>query len=60
MVWLATDIYLTKPSVLKDPELEKLLEPINPNFDESILKQFKVGSSQFDLSTRSATAETNL
>ncbi len=41
MVWIVAEIIHTKPSVEVDPKIQGLIEPINPNFDQTILDQVK-------------------
>ncbi len=42
MIWLAFDIFFrTKPSVEADPNLQTIIEPINPKFDQTTLDQIK-------------------
>src|SRR5687768_3242420 len=39
ILWVATDIYLTRPQTPADDRLKKALEPLDPNLDLSPLKQ---------------------
>lgn len=41
IIWIIADIIHTQPSVTKDPKIDKLIEPLNPNFDESVTNQLK-------------------
>lgn len=38
MVWIVSDIYHTKASIPIDPKLQKILDPVDPNFDSETLK----------------------
>lgn len=39
--WIVADIIHTQPSVPVNPKVETLLDPVNPNFDKSILEKIK-------------------
>jgi hypothetical protein len=37
VIWILTDVVLTKPSVGVDPEITQLITDINPTFDQKIV-----------------------
>lgn len=46
MVWIVAEIIHSKPSVSTDSKLQGLLDPVDPNFDQSILEKIRnIGQS---------------
>lgn len=41
MVWVIADIIHTKPSVPLNPNLQSVLEPISPDFDQTAINKIK-------------------
>ncbi|MBI2022619.1 hypothetical protein HYS97_02135 [Candidatus Daviesbacteria bacterium] len=41
LIWVIAEIIHAKPSEPIDPKIQKLLDPINPNFDQATLNQLK-------------------
>lgn len=39
VIWIIADIIYAEPSITVDPRVQKLLEPVDPTFDTSILEQ---------------------
>lgn len=37
MVWVVVDILHSRAQVQPPPEVQQLLEPINPNFDQEVI-----------------------
>ncbi|MBI2595223.1 hypothetical protein HYW46_00620 [Candidatus Daviesbacteria bacterium] len=41
-IWIISDAYRnTKPSIPPDPKLQKIMDPVDPNFDEETIKAIK-------------------
>ena len=41
LVWISSDIYRVRTNIELTPNLQKVLEPINPNFDKQTLDFLK-------------------
>lgn len=41
MIWVASDIIHSKPSEPLDPKIQKLIEPIDPNFDTNLIEELR-------------------
>lgn len=41
LIWIASDIYRTRTNVELTPNLQKVLEPLNPDFDKQTLDFLK-------------------
>lgn len=39
LIWFAVDIYRSKTQVKISPEVQQLLEPVNPNFDPNLINE---------------------
>lgn len=37
LIWFGVDIYLAKTTVQISPEIQQVLEPVNPNFDQNLI-----------------------
>lgn len=57
VIWIVADIIHTKPSVPVDPKLQNLLDPVNPNFDNSALN--KISENQIPVSIRAGIGESS-
>lgn len=39
LIWFAVDIYRSRSQVKVSPEVQQLLEPVNPNFDQNLINE---------------------
>lgn len=39
MIWVSLDIIHARSKIQTPPEIEKLLEPVNPNFDQEAIDE---------------------
>lgn len=37
LIWFGIDIYRSKTTVQISPEIQQVLEPVNPNFDQNLI-----------------------
>lgn len=41
ITWLIIDLLLTKPSIKANPQLQKVLEPLDPDFDQEAISKIR-------------------
>lgn len=37
LIWFGVDIYRSRTKIQVSPEIQQLLEPVDPNFDQNII-----------------------
>ena len=54
LIWIAAEIIHSRPSVPIDPNVQDLLTPLNPGFDEETLKEIESTNFENNISSNPA------